>query len=216
MKAQKELIAPVGIPVVLGFFYFWIRYFKNPITWVTLSFFIFHSSIGHKEFRYIFPIAMFVPLILTVSFRDFFNKIKTDRIKLIWVTFFVSLNLIVYFRILLKPAYDGINFYEYLYDNPKITKVFYNSANRPNQIINSAMLFYRIDDREYVRVKDVESVSDNSFYFHSSSGREYLKLKNKENCEELHPKLNSMGMFLRYGRKIEKTDVFSLFACKKS
>jgi len=36
----------------------WVRYPRHILTWTTLPFFIFHSLVGHKELRYLFPIVL--------------------------------------------------------------------------------------------------------------------------------------------------------------
>jgi phosphatidylinositol glycan class B len=46
----------------------WIRFPRHIITWTTLPFFIFHSMVGHKELRYLFPIVLPATLAFVLAY----------------------------------------------------------------------------------------------------------------------------------------------------
>ncbi len=50
---------PFGAMILLGMLVFWWRFPRHLLTWLTLPFVVGHSLIGHKEFRFMFP--MLVP-----------------------------------------------------------------------------------------------------------------------------------------------------------
>jgi phosphatidylinositol glycan class B len=46
---------------------FWIRYPRHVLTWSSLPLLIVHSFIGHKEDRFLFPLAMYAPVFLVMG-----------------------------------------------------------------------------------------------------------------------------------------------------
>lgn len=61
----------VGFVLLFCLFFFWVKHFKNPVTWITLPFFVFYLLIPYKEIRFLFPIAFLVPFIVIYSSQDF-------------------------------------------------------------------------------------------------------------------------------------------------
>lgn len=51
------LILPIGPVLLLAALVFWLRYPKNLFTWIMLSFILVHVALGHKEIRFLSPIA---------------------------------------------------------------------------------------------------------------------------------------------------------------
>jgi phosphatidylinositol glycan class B len=56
LSAQGPL-APFILFVILINLLFWIRYPKHLFTWLTVSFFLLHSAIAHKEGRFLYPVV---------------------------------------------------------------------------------------------------------------------------------------------------------------
>lgn len=48
----------------------WWRERRHPITWATLPFFLVHNLIGHKEERFVFPIALLATGLVTLAVRS--------------------------------------------------------------------------------------------------------------------------------------------------
>lgn len=68
------LPANVFFPIVIVFLALaviaWWRERRHPITWATLPFFLVHNLIGHKEERFVFPIALLATALVTLALRS--------------------------------------------------------------------------------------------------------------------------------------------------
>ncbi len=116
---------PINIIILISILFFWLKEFKNIITFITLPVIIILSILTHKELRFLFPILIFAPFFISYLFSNtglFFAK-----------KFLINLTLsfnILFFVILFIPATEQVKVYEYLYYNQKETsKVFYYDDN---------------------------------------------------------------------------------------
>ncbi len=55
-------LPPLSLVLLAGVLISWVFRRRCSLTWVTLAFFVVHVLIGHKEFRYLFPILPAVPV----------------------------------------------------------------------------------------------------------------------------------------------------------
>lgn len=113
-------IPPLSLFLFAGTLLFWWRNRKSAITWMTLSFFIGHSLIGHKEVRFLFPLSVFAAYFIAYLFESNWRE-KIPRV-LIKLTLYINVALI--FWSTLRPAHDPIRFYKYIYNkHPEITEI---------------------------------------------------------------------------------------------
>ena len=70
----------IGIPVILSFLSLIIKKPKSIYLWTVLPFIVIHSIIPHKEARFIFPVMFLFPMMITLSYQEITNLIKTKRI----------------------------------------------------------------------------------------------------------------------------------------
>jgi phosphatidylinositol glycan class B len=211
-EVQKEFHPVIGVPVVLSFLYFWIKNWKSPITWMSLSFFVFHSLIAHKEIRFIFPLVVFVPYVLCWSMQEVWTHRKSLKV---YFGLFFLVNSLYLFAVAFRPAYHGIDFYRYLYKNNHIKVLHYVGKTKPLNIVNFDMKFYQIFGKNYHEVASLDEalLTAKYVYFHGRSGRDYLKLKKDSRCKELYPKISSFEKYIYYKNKIERNDVYYVFEC---
>ena len=190
-EAQKELFGFIGVPTVLSFIYFWVRYWHFPMTWATLGFFLFHSSVGHKELRFLFPLVAFIPYVLTKTLADlkkaaFFKK-RLQILNKAAIVFLLS-NFFIFIFSLFRPAHRAIDRYQFLYQNKdKIKKIYYNDIYPPSQIGVTAMKFYQIDNIDYIKAAKPNEVKEREFYFSSDDSWNYYKYRKKRNCKAVYP-----------------------------
>ena len=59
----ERFYPPINIIILVSIIFFWIREYKNIITFVSLPVLIFLSLLSHKELRFIFPILIFSPFL---------------------------------------------------------------------------------------------------------------------------------------------------------
>lgn len=59
---QKHGMPLISLPLTLAFFFACIKIPRSPFVWTAIPFFLAHSMIGHKELRFLFPLAVFAPV----------------------------------------------------------------------------------------------------------------------------------------------------------
>ena len=213
-EVQKELYAPIGIPVVASFLYFWAKYWKHPITWISLSFFVFQSLIAHKELRYIFPLVVFLPYVVSISVRDLIQY-KNLKVFEYYLVLLLALNSSLLALSLFKPANYGSDFFKYLYDNKKVlNKVYYTDHVKPHQYINLEMKYFQISDINFIKTDNFENIDGTgSHYRVGRTFKVFVSLKKKSNCEELYPRVSGLSEKIYFGFRREKRENYSLFKC---
>ena len=60
----EKFFPPINIILIFSTIYFWIKGYKNILTYATLPVLIFLSYLSHKEIRFIFPVLIFTPFFL--------------------------------------------------------------------------------------------------------------------------------------------------------
>lgn len=124
---------PIGLIFLISVIFFWIKNFKNIITYLTLPVFLILSYLSHKELRFLFPILIFTPFFVSYVF----SNIKIFYGKIVIINIIVVVNFLFYI-VLLIPATEQVKIYQYLYyNNTENSKIFYTDDNP-----------YRIDDLE--------------------------------------------------------------------
>lgn len=112
----------VGIPLALAIIFLLIRTPKNPYIWSFLPFLLVHSLIGHKEARFMFPMAFLAPIILVSAYNEAGKIIRSERFKLvancIILPIFAAVNILGIVIEMNKPAHDDSLFpTRYINDN---------------------------------------------------------------------------------------------------
>ena len=112
----------LGLVLVSSFFYYWIRFSKSVITWISLPFFIIHCLIAHKELRFLFPLVDVIPFMVILLFNDLNNVI--GKVPLWFKKYFPVLGymaVFIYFApFVLIPAWSkDFEIYKFINDNYK-------------------------------------------------------------------------------------------------
>ena len=131
----------------------WIIKPRHPLTWASAPLFIVHTLIGHKELRFLFPIAHAAPL-LAVQFLDTTRSFSQRALHFLQTRFAMALlsvlftiNIIALLASSLIPVWMPARFFEQLYPvandggYAKFT-VFYKDKN-PFDILGLPLGFYR-------------------------------------------------------------------------
>ncbi|OHD26009.1 MAG: hypothetical protein A2086_04405 [Spirochaetes bacterium GWD1_27_9] len=121
MVPKQYIILPIIIMV--SYILFWIKNPKNIITWATIPFIVSHFFISHKEARFLVPIFLFIPIVLTMGLSFDKGKIyeffKKFNLKTIAVILFV-LNISGFVLVINNGSFrDTMNFQKYIYTNFK-------------------------------------------------------------------------------------------------
>lgn len=133
---------------------------KDPIIWATISFIFFHSLVGHKEERFLFPIVFMLPYIMSLGIDFILNLSKEKVRRVLKVGIFlllVPVNLFGSSLISITPAGSGkMNFTQYVrrhYGNNPI-RVFAPLYGNPYSMWGEFTAYYRENDMENLRIEN--------------------------------------------------------------
>lgn len=198
---------PFSLLFILSFFLFWLKRPKDLITAMTLPFFIIHSFIGHKELRFIFPIIMFLPIIMTILL-DELPYINQKKLKIFFL--FFNIPLIIYNSFI--PASSLTIFYRHLYYKSKLVDKIYVFAPYEDYV-----KFYRKTEIKYpiINESELHQIVQNSnySYFIATSSEQREAFSRETKCHQdytLAPNWIYEISFLKHSKKFKK---WSFFEC---
>ncbi len=198
--AVVKPIPPISLILVCGILVFWKKYYRGKeswLTWITLSFFLFHSFIGHKEARFIFLVAYLAPLMTLVAFER--RRIP----NWIWVLNFILI------LATLKPANRVIPLYTFFYYSD-IEKLYYVDED-PTKLVGLRLNFYMKDGFETEELTSDSLVGKTIFTKRYNSTQRFLE---NESCVKIYSnypdfifKIESLKKYLK------KSKVMGVFKC---
>ncbi len=150
---QKDALGPFGTLGLLVMVFFWIRHPRHPVTLATAPFFLVHCLIGHKEMRFLYPLAPFLPL----AFADGWGKLGLGNWKSQVAKGLLGLNgiLLIYFSSI--PCKNPSVFQEYVsrrFGQGSLT-LYATSPDPMKDVLD--IYFYRPKDYRYVMMDSAES-----------------------------------------------------------
>ena len=138
----KYLFPLFSIPIA----YFILKYFfqniKHPIIWASVVFLIAHFGVAHKEFRFLFPLYIFLPLVIAHSSAEILHYYeKYPKILKIGLL----INLVFLCIAVLKPTDINVFNQQQLSENYKYPKSVFVQPNI-NDTLRSAFYtdFYNV------------------------------------------------------------------------
>lgn len=176
VRTLNRGIPPLGLLFLLAPLYLWIKHPKHYLTWITLPYFVVHSMIGHKEVRFIFALALFLPLIIGM----FLERFKLPK----WlITILLIQNTILLFIASTKDAHTPIEFYKYLYNKKESTPVIYTM----NRVIDQ-LKFYQKEPIEMIHLDSMSEAEEliktgEKLYFLTDRISEAQKFDAYNSCE---------------------------------
>lgn len=108
--------------------------YKSPFTWVLVAFVLGHSVVGHKEFRFMFPMVALLPYILTKGFIEIthWKKNINSRFVAVFSKWFVGINCLLIGITMLKPASEQEALFKAFYiiqDKDKTAKIAFTDKD---------------------------------------------------------------------------------------
>lgn len=108
----------IGIPLFISLLFFFIKNPKNMFTWILVSFLFFHSIVGHKEERFMFPMVFMLPLILSFGYSKYLYNRKPKVIFRVVLVLFFAVNFFLIFLMSIKGVGRGrLVIAEYVYEH---------------------------------------------------------------------------------------------------
>lgn len=160
---QKIITYPtliIGVPIFISLLFFFVRNPKNIFTWILLSFLFFHSIIGHKEVRFMFPLIYFLPLIFSLGYSKYFQNRKVKTIIKLVLLVVITVNFCLVFIMSIKGVGRGrLVIAKYVYDNYQDQKInlFYTTKSYLFEDPSSplTMNFYKHQNLNTIKVSSL-------------------------------------------------------------
>lgn len=209
-------IPPVSLILVPVTFLGWIKYWKHPLTWMTFPLFFFHSLVGHKEVRFLFPCMVITPLFLLFFYRDYQEKIKRYWEKR-WLRSFISFCIFVNLGALtvatLKPVNPSVNFYSYLWGNKEVNKI-YAKEESPFTMLGLDIEFYKKPNFSVEIWKPNTNFDEKGKFVFLRKGKDFFEYQAKKHCENLFLAYPEWLLHFNVGNWMSRSRVWSLFKCR--
>ena len=158
-KFMNRVPPPFSILLLLFFFTGMIKRPKDIMVWSILPFLIVHFIVGHKELRFLFPMAFIFSYLIAVGLEYSIEFLKIQRY---WQWIFVILvicNIPTLTANMFSPADKQLYFYKYLYDKSPKNKIVL--ASRELNTLYKAELetyFYESPNIKTIEFKDDEDL----------------------------------------------------------
>jgi GPI mannosyltransferase 3 len=209
-------IPPVALPLILATLWGWWRYRKHPLTWITFPLFAFHSWVGHKELRYIYPAIVVCPFYLVYWLQDHREKVEVLWQKR-WVRgltkFVIGVNFLFLFISSMRPANPSVKFYQYLYNHPEIKEI-YALHESPYTMLGLPISFYKPSYLKDYVLKDENEISfEKGQYFFFNRGHHIIKWEKDERCQIKFMAYPRWSLNYNIGNWLSRSRVWSLFYC---
>lgn len=218
----QHLFPPYGLVVLIGMIALFKLQPKNIITWSVISFILFHCVTAHKEFRFLFPIGFFIPFIIIVFIQwqqqfinGFFSKILLFLGKLYWV-----FNAILLLIVMIKPAHELANVYQYLDENYKVPTLLIYEEKDPYFSGTNEAVFLKPSMLQCVSMEQVKADSSllenysNIFYFTEKLNDENIE-QNFHSTSLVYNNIPSWLMNFNINHWVERSNHYLIYKVNK-
>jgi len=204
---------------------------KNIFTWMFIPFLLVHFLIGHKEFRFLFPLINIIPLLVVLGFHELgkdkfknFGLFFQRKIFRWFIYLFVVVNTIYLINICFRPADYYVSLYKFIYKDYKDIKtelIFFNED--PYLRAPEPANFYKSKNLTTKSVLDPDSlqfvVNENKydkilFMTDTFLLNEKYRSQNVE-FKKIYSNLPKWVENLNYNNWLERTRIFTLYEISK-
>lgn len=191
---------PLGILLLISFLFHWIKNPKSMLTWLTLSYFLLHCLLPHKELRFLFPMLFFCPIVVACFLRHIESLLKSKpavsvlKVSLIAL---VVINIAIEAIAIAIPANSGIAIANYLDKNTATNTVVIHPpyCNPYSPFESLPIKFYSDKKINQVKIETASFLPDSILNIHS---KQFLSLRSAD-YELYKPYLTQKGFDLIYG-----------------
>ena len=159
-KSIEKGVPPISILFIAAFFIVSIFKTKSPVIWSIVPFFLIHSTIGHKEIRFLFPISFFIPIIIIMGIevlqKKYIQNLSSNKYMRSFMKLIFIVNAGVLLVVMFKPADSQISLYHKLYKNYKEPTIHYCLEGNPYHRVLD-IYFYK---RNSLTVESIKSMDD--------------------------------------------------------
>ena len=176
---------------------------KSFATWTIVPFILFHSMIGHKEVRFIYPV-------LFLSIFMFFKMVNIKKYKKVLNVFFI-LNFIGVLIVCIKPAYTPMKFYNFLYNFKSGEPInLYTFKDRKGSYPSLEMKVYK---REKTNLIKTSIIKEKSFYTFTTKYSDLEMINSKYNCIQEYISYPSWILNFNIFKWRDRSNIWALSSC---
>lgn len=164
-KLFENAVPPISLLILLAYLFMVLLRPKSAEVWITLPFILVHILIGHKELRFLFPLYLFVPIIIVkglISVQKLFTLKLSSNTAMRWVMKLIfAMNFILLLVVVFKPADNQIGLYKTIYRNyQEPIRLYYLEGNPYHRVL--PIKYYKRDQLEIYHLEDVSHVPRNN------------------------------------------------------
>jgi phosphatidylinositol glycan class B len=191
--------------LILAFFIFTAKNKNSFATWTIVPFLIFHSMIGHKELRFIYP-ALFFTIFM------FFKTINVSKYKKVLNTFFY-INIVGVLIVSFKPAYTPMKFYNYLYNfKPNKEIKLYTFKDRKGRVPTLEMNVYK---RVNTTLTQSTEILEENFYAFTTKYSDLEMINSKYKCYQEYISYPAWVLKFNPFKWRDRSNIWALSSCTK-
>jgi phosphatidylinositol glycan class B len=200
-KTLVKGIPPISLFFIAPYFYLWIKKPLHLLTWLSLPFLVVHSMIGHKELRFMFALAWFLPV--TIAFFEQKYSIFQRYAKT--TIFFLLVNFVALIISSVKPAYSAIGLYHALYRGK--VQDLYIRGDLPKE------LHYYLPFRKLNRLKYSDRPRQSKHWAFTNKVHLADDLFQNQSCRQIYQSYPNWLLRLTPKKIRNRSKVFFLFKC---
>ncbi|OUR98882.1 hypothetical protein A9Q84_05570 [Halobacteriovorax marinus] len=181
---------------------------KNPYawaTWIFIPFLVFHSAIGHKELRFLYPLLF---IVIYMSFQSY-NFIKYKK-SFSTILFFSIIGTVI---VCFKPAYTPMKFYHFLYNYKSGEALdLYTFKDRKGRYPELEM---KVFERANTTLIKDEVKSHNPFYTFTTKYSDLKTINSKYQCTQEYISYPNWVLKFNFFKWRDRSNVWALSSCKQ-
>lgn len=168
-ETMKSGLYLIGGSIILAIPLLLFLKWDSMFVWLLIPFIVIHSVIPHKELRFLFPIANFIPVVLVLAWQEVRKKtLPALRLKILsypLIAVFITINTLALLICSFIPAGNGTKeitrFIHDHYGNEQVNLIFESGSNpyHPWDGIGLRENFYKDDNITLINVNELSSPS---------------------------------------------------------
>ena len=134
---------------------------KSPVTWTIVPFLFIHFYIGHKELRFLFPIAIFLPFIIIKGIEivqeRYLKSLLSNKAFSLFISTFFIVNYVAILAIVFLPADNRISLYRSIYNQYSEETILYYLDDNPYDRA-TGINFYKRKNLSFQQLESIDSL----------------------------------------------------------
>jgi phosphatidylinositol glycan class B len=143
LQKTLESAPPIGALLLFAAVWVWVRKPSHILTLTSVPLIVAHSLLGHKEYRYVFPLANAAPLFLALAGEALSSRWKGMISRWRWVVLVPNAIALLYASV--RPSFAPVNWYYHFLNHHPDVKTLYFTRETPYQMIFTPVNFYKPD-----------------------------------------------------------------------